>query len=94
MRVPAGRYVSGSLVLKSHTTLHLEAGAVLLGSSNRNDYPIVQARWEGNETNCHRALISADQAENIASESQLTGGDRDGGIAVITAVEDQGPGLG
>ena len=34
-----------------------------------------------------------DQAENIASESQLTGGDRDGGIAVITAVEDQGPGF-
>ena len=66
VRVPAGRYVSGSLVLKSHTTLHLEAGAVLLGSSNRNDYPIVRARWEGIETNCHRALISADQAENIA----------------------------
>ncbi len=64
--IPAGRYVSGSLVLKSHTTLHLEAGAVLQGSANPDNYPIVQARWEGIETNCHQALISADHAEDIA----------------------------
>jgi polygalacturonase len=64
--IPAGRYVSGSLVMKSHTTLHLDAGATLLGSSKRDDYPIVTARWEGRETNCHRALISAERAEDIA----------------------------
>ena len=66
VRLPAGRYVSGSLVLKSHTTLHLDAGARLLGSSNRDDYPLVRARWEGIETDCHRALLSADHAEDIA----------------------------
>jgi len=66
VRIPPGRYVTGSLVLKSHTILHLDAGATLLGSSNRDDYPIVRARWEGIETNCHRALISADHAEDIA----------------------------
>lgn len=66
VRLPAGRYVSGSLVLRSHTTLHLDAGASLLGSSNPDDYPIVRARWEGIETDCHRALISAEHAENIA----------------------------
>ena len=66
VRVPPGRYVIGSLVLKSHTILRLDAGAILLGSSNRDDYPIVRARWEGIETNCHRALISADHAEDIA----------------------------
>ena len=64
--IPAGRYVSGSLFLKSHTTLHLKAGAVLQGSANPDDYPIVQARWEGIETNCHRALVSADHAVDIA----------------------------
>ena len=64
--MPVGRYLSGSLVMKPHTTLHLDAGAILLGSSNRDDYPIVQARWEGRETNCHRALISAEQAEDIS----------------------------
>jgi len=63
--IPAGRYISGSLVMKSHTTLRLDGGATLLGSSNRDDYPIVQARWEGRETNCHQALISAGKAEDI-----------------------------
>ena len=66
VRVPAGRYVTGSLVMKSRTTLHLDAGAILLGSTNVEDYPIVWARWEGVETNCHRALISADYAKDIA----------------------------
>lgn len=66
VRVPAGNYVTGSLVMKSHTTLHLDAGASLTGSSNRDDYPIVTARWEGLETNCHRALIWAEHADDIA----------------------------
>lgn len=35
---PPGRYLSGSLWLKSHVTLQLEAGATLLGSPNRKDY--------------------------------------------------------
>jgi len=66
VRLPEGRYISGSLVLKSHTTLRLETNAVLLSSADPNDYPIIRARWEGIETNCHRALISADHAEDIA----------------------------
>jgi polygalacturonase len=66
VRIPAGRYVAGSLVMRSRTTLHLDAGATLTGSDKRDDYPIVQARWEGNETNCHRALISAVKAKDIA----------------------------
>jgi hypothetical protein len=66
VRIPAGRYISGSLVLKARTTLHLDAGATLLGGSNRDDYPIVQARWEGRETNCHRALISAERADDVS----------------------------
>ena len=37
-----------------------------MGSSKRGDYPLIQARWEGRETQCHRALISADHAEGIA----------------------------
>jgi polygalacturonase len=66
VQIPAGRYITGSLVLKSHTTLHLLEGSKLLGSPNPDDYPIMRARWEGIETNCHRALISADHAQVIA----------------------------
>ena len=35
---PAGKYLSGSLWLKSHVELHLARGATLLGSTSRRDY--------------------------------------------------------
>ena len=37
---PAGRYLTGSIYLKSGVTLHLERGAVLLGSANPLDYDV------------------------------------------------------
>ena len=39
--VPAGRYRTSSLFLKSGTTLYLEKGAVLLGDNDRTHYPIL-----------------------------------------------------
>ena len=39
--VPAGRYRTASLFLKSCTTLYLEKGAVLLGDNDRTHYPIL-----------------------------------------------------
>ena len=39
--VPAGRYRTASLFLKSNTTLYLEKGAVLLGDNDRTHYPIL-----------------------------------------------------
>jgi polygalacturonase len=36
--LPAGRYLSGTIFLKSHVELHLSAGATLLGSGDRADY--------------------------------------------------------
>ena len=39
--VPAGRYRTSSLFLKSCTTLYLEKGAVLLGDNDRTHYPIL-----------------------------------------------------
>lgn len=37
--VPPGTFVTGSLVIHSHTDLYLMPGAVLLGSPNLDDYP-------------------------------------------------------
>jgi len=37
--VPAGRYLTGTIYLKSHVILELAAGAVLLGSTDLKDYP-------------------------------------------------------
>ena len=39
--VPAGRYRTASLFMKSCTTLYLEKGAVLLGDNDRTHYPIL-----------------------------------------------------
>jgi polygalacturonase len=37
--VPAGRFLTGTVYLKGDITLHLEAGAVLMGSTELKDYP-------------------------------------------------------
>lgn len=54
---PAGRFLSGTIVVKSNVELHLSKKAVLLGSVNPKDYFKIN-RWIG--------LVMADQAENIA----------------------------
>lgn len=40
VRVPPGRFLSGAIYLQSNVTLHLAAGAVLVGSSSLADYPL------------------------------------------------------
>lgn len=57
--VPPGTFITGTLFLKSGITLHLEGGAVLLGSSNLDDY----ARYE-NEN--QMGMIFAQDQKNLA----------------------------
>jgi hypothetical protein len=52
-----GKFLSGSIVLKSEVELFFEEGAILVGSTNPDDYP----KFEG-----IRALIIANEAKNIA----------------------------
>jgi len=55
---PAGKYVTGSVYLKSNVTLHFEEGAVLYGSTNPLDY--VKDAYIG-----WHAMIFAVKQENI-----------------------------
>jgi polygalacturonase len=64
--IPAGQYVTGSLFLKSHITLFLDAGATLLGSQNVVDYPPIENRWEGVSRKTHAPLIGGDDLTHIA----------------------------
>ena len=66
VRVAAGRHVSGALVLRSDVTLELEAGAVLVGSEDPADYPIIEARWEGRHQLTHAPLIGGSGLRNVA----------------------------
>ena len=65
VRVPAGVYLTGSLVVGANTTLRFEPRANLVGSPDIEDYPLVQVRWEGEFREGHRALISAEKAANV-----------------------------
>ncbi len=66
---PAGRYLSGSLRLRSGVNLHLEAGARLVGTTNLSLYaqPTVpafmpEAKWG----KWHRGLILGEGVEDVA----------------------------
>ena len=64
--VPAGKYLIGSIVLQSNTTLRLDKDATLQGSPDKADYPLMTIRWEGKWRDGHRALIYAKNAKHIA----------------------------
>ncbi len=61
--IPAGRFISGSIVLKSGVELHLKKKAVLLGSLDYSHY-IKLNRW--------KALVMADGATDIAISGKGT----------------------
>jgi polygalacturonase len=64
--VPAGNYVTGPLSMCSNVTLHLDAGATLLGSQNLADYPVVDGRWQGADQKTYASLIAGSDLDNIA----------------------------
>lgn len=79
VKVPAGTYFVRPLVLKSHMTLELCEGAVLLGDPCEEHYPLLPGEmyddrtgdaiqvssWEGNPYVCHQSFISAFNCEDI-----------------------------
>lgn len=66
VRMPAGSYLSGTLVLRSNVKLHLDAGAVLTGIDDLNAYPFAQVRWEGKFIKGRSSLVTAIDCENVA----------------------------
>lgn len=79
LHFPAGIYLTFPLALKSHITLELAEGATLLGSTEREKYPIVPgtvpdlnggeelhfAGFEGIAGAMYQSLITAEYAEDI-----------------------------
>tara|TARA_R110002096_G_scaffold211553_1_gene399023 strand:+ start:2922 stop:4343 length:1422 start_codon:yes stop_codon:yes gene_type:complete len=65
--VPAGRFLTGPIHLKSNINLHLEEGAEVLFSKNHKDYlPVVHTSYEGQELMNYSPLIYAYKQKNIA----------------------------
>src|SRR5207248_3094364 len=66
VRIPAGTFRSGSLFLKSHVTLQLGKDAILQGSTDDADYPIIDTRIAGLEMKHPAALVNAIDCEDVA----------------------------
>jgi len=66
--VPAGTFLTGTIILKDNVELYLERGCTLLGSTDYADYPLIQPTTYRSLKDIHgwAALIYADGARNIA----------------------------
>ncbi|MCH6264594.1 glycosyl hydrolase family 28 protein [Neobacillus citreus] len=63
--LPAGTYYSAPLSLKSNMTFEIQKDATLLGSRDKDDYPVIQDRWEGTTFNSYQSLIASQGAKNL-----------------------------
>ena len=57
--IPKGVFLSGALFFKPKTHLYVSEGAVLKGSDNINDYPMMPSRMEGQCLDYFPALVNA-----------------------------------
>src|SRR5215469_6982294 len=55
--VPAGHFLIGSVQIGNRTILRLDKEAVIVGSPDSDDYPMIDIRWEGRWQPGRRALI-------------------------------------
>lgn len=70
--VPQGTYLTGSLFFKPKTHLHLQEGAVLKGSDDISNFPIVDTRIEGQSLKYFAALINADRVDGFTISGKGT----------------------
>ena len=64
--IPPGRYLTAPIFLKSHVHVELESGAVLVGSTNFNDYPAIDGRWEGIERKVYASLFTGRNLDHVS----------------------------
>jgi len=57
--IPKGVFLSGALFFKPKTHLYISEGAVLKGSDNIADYPVMPSRMEGQNLDYFPALVNA-----------------------------------
>jgi polygalacturonase len=68
---PPGRYLSGTLFLKSRVTVELEAGATLLGSRRLEDYPpTIPALRSYTDTYTEQSLIYGEGLEHVTLQGR------------------------
>jgi polygalacturonase len=64
--VPPGKFLTGSLWMRSNVTLHLEAGSQLAAAHDVAEFRVWNSKWEGNVSRGHAALITGEGLTNVA----------------------------
>jgi len=74
VEVPAGTYKIGTLILKDNINLHVQAGAVLLGSPDYNDYTEINQKFESRTNGLYAKtfMIFAEDAKYISITGEGT----------------------
>lgn len=63
--IPKGTYLSGALFFKQGTHLYLEPDAILKGSDDISDFPVLLTRIEGQSVKYFPALVNADHVDGF-----------------------------
>ncbi|MBS1495783.1 MAG: glycoside hydrolase family 28 protein [Bacteroidetes bacterium] len=66
VKIPAGFWLTGPIILKSNVNLYLERNALLQFTSDFNEYKLLKSNWEGVPAVRNESPISATDATNIA----------------------------
>jgi polygalacturonase len=64
--IPRGLWLTGPIILKSNINLHIEDGALVIFSSDKELYPLIETSFEGNNTFRCLSPIYGKELENIA----------------------------
>ena len=70
--IPEGTYLSGALFFKPGTHLHLESKAILKGSDDISNFPVIETRMEGQNLKYFSALINVDKIDGFTLSGKGT----------------------
>ena len=70
--VPKGTFLSGAIFLKQGANLLVEKDGVLKGTTNIDDYPQIQSRWEGTEEMYTASFINAEGVTGLTISGEGT----------------------
>jgi polygalacturonase len=68
--IPAGNFLTRPIRLQSQIDLHLDAGALLVFSRNRADFPLVLTNYEGQQTYMCASPIMGDNLHDLEISGQ------------------------
>lgn len=64
--IPAGKYLTNALFLKSNVHVEVEAGATLLFTTEFDSVPTVEGRWEGLDRKIWASMFTGHNLENVS----------------------------